>query len=111
MSDPKFPISSLISSRCRELDLRPVELIRRCGYRNISKGLRRLESLSQGYFEGTEGLICGLPVGLEVPAEVVREAVERTKRQISEAMEAAWRAAFRPHAIIMTELGRELINA
>ena len=34
MSDPEFPISSLISSRCKELDLRPVELVRRCGYQN-----------------------------------------------------------------------------
>jgi hypothetical protein len=103
MSGPEFPISSLISSRCKELDLRPVELIRRCGYQNIAKGLRRLQSLSQGDFAGTEGLICGLPVALEVRADVVQQAVEQTKRQIFEASEAAWRAAFRPHAIIMTE--------
>jgi hypothetical protein len=88
------------------LNLRPVELIRRCAYRNISKGLRRLESLSHGHFDGTEGLIRGLPAGLDVPADVVREAVEQTKRQIFEAREAAWRAAFRPHAIIMTERER-----
>ena len=83
MSDPEFPISSLISSRCKGLDLRPVELIRRCGYRNITKGLRRLESLSQGYFDGTEGLIRGLPAGLEVPAQVVQQAVEGGRHNAS----------------------------
>jgi hypothetical protein len=106
MSDPELPITALISRRCKELHLRPVELVRRCGYQNITKGLRRLDSLSQGYFDGTEGLIRGLPAGLQVPTEVVQEAVEDTKRQIFEAREAAWRAAFRPHAVIMTERER-----
>ncbi len=103
MSDPELPITALVSTRCKELHLRPVELVRRCGYRNISKGLRRLDSLSHGYFAGTEGLICGLPAGLEVPAQLVQQTVEETKKQIFEAEEAAWRTAFGPHAIILTE--------
>ena len=45
MSDDLLPIKILISNRCDELGLRPAELIRRCGYKNISKGLRRLESV------------------------------------------------------------------
>jgi hypothetical protein len=106
LSNPEFPISSLISSRCKKLNLRPVELIRRCGYRNVAKGLRRLQCLSQGHFEGTQGLIRGLPVGLEVPAEVVQEAIAETKRVIFEAGEAAWRVSFRPHAVIMCERER-----
>ena len=45
MSDEQLPIETLVSSRCKELGLRPVELIRRCGYKNASKGLRRLEDI------------------------------------------------------------------
>ena len=52
MSDPELPITVLISRRCKELHLRPGELISRCGYQNITKGLRRLDSLSQGYLRG-----------------------------------------------------------
>ena len=85
MSDPELPITALISRRAKELHLRPVELVRRCGYQNITKGLRRLDSLSRGYLARTEGLIRGLPAGLEVPAQVVQEAIEETKRQIFEA--------------------------
>jgi len=103
MSDEQLPINTLVSNRCRELGLRPVELIRRCGYQNISKGLRRLEHFCQGNFTGSDTLIRTLPAALDVPDEAVRKAVEDTQRQIHEAEEAAWRAAFIPHAIVMTE--------
>jgi len=102
MSD-ELPIATLVSGRCKELSLRPVELIRRCGYQNIAKGLRRLEQLYQGYFRGCTTLIGTLPAALDLPAEVVTEAVESTKRQIHEAKEAAWRAEFVPHAVVLTE--------
>jgi hypothetical protein len=97
------PIDELISSRCNELDIGPVELVRRCGYKNLAKGLRRLEELRAGEFVSTRGLISGLPQALDVPAEVVQKAVDDTTRQLREAHEAAWRAAFKPHAIILTD--------
>ena len=106
MSDDLLPIKTLISNRCDELSLRPSDLVRRCGYKNISKGLRRLESVQQGCFKGNEALIQALPSALEVAADVVNEAVAATQRQIYEANEAAWRAAFRPRAIILTEKQR-----
>ncbi len=40
---------------------------------------------------------------VHVPEEAVRKAVQDTQRQIKEAEERAWRAAFLPHAIILTE--------
>ena len=106
MSDDLLSIRTLISNRCDALSLRLSDLVRRCGYKNISKGLRRLESVQQGCFKGNEALIQALPSALEVPADVVKEAVAATQRQIYEANEAAWRAAFRPHAIILTEKQR-----
>ena len=106
MSDDLLPIKTLISNRCDALGLRPTELVRRCGYKNISKGLRRLESVTQGCFKGNEALIQALPSAMEVAADVVKEAVSGTQRQIYEANEAAWRVAFRPHAVILTEKDR-----
>jgi hypothetical protein len=105
MSD-ELPIATLVSGRCKELSLRPVELIRRCGYKNVSKGLRRLEHFCQGNFTGSDTLIRTLPAALDVPEEVVTAAIEDTQRQIHEAKEAAWRAAFVPHAVILTESER-----
>jgi hypothetical protein len=106
MSDDLLPIKTLISNRCDELNLRPSELVRRCGYKNISKGLRRLESVQQGCFNGNDALIQALPSALEVAPDLVKEAVETTQRQLHKAQEAAWRAAFRPHAVILTEKDR-----
>ena len=96
-------IETLARDRCEELGLKPVELVRRCGYQNMSKGLRRLEQLRAGDFAGTSGPLRTLPAALQVPVDVVEEAVQATQRYLCEAAEAAWRAAFRPHAVIITE--------
>lgn len=103
MSTEQLPIENLVCSRCEDLGLRPVELIRRCGYKNISKGLRRLEQLCQGDYSSSATLIRSLPAALDVPEEALWKAIEDTKRQIHEAEENLWRAAFVPHAIILTE--------
>jgi hypothetical protein len=99
-------IEALVRGRCQELGLRPVELVRRCGYKNVSKGLRRLEQLRAGNFKSSFGLVVTLPAALEVPVEVVKDTVEKTERYLHDSAEAAWRAAFRPHAIIVTERSR-----
>jgi hypothetical protein len=98
-----LPIAELISRRSLELGIGPSELVRRCGYKNIGKGLRRVEELCRGEFRRARGLISGLPRSLGVPVDVVEKAIDDTVRQLNEANEAAWRAAFKPHAIILTE--------
>jgi hypothetical protein len=113
MSDnQKTPLAivELITRRCEELGLRPSHLVNRCGYKNVSRGLRRLQKLHEGDLKGASGLIPGLPTALELSPDVVKHAVEESKRQVweaekaaKEAEEAAWRAAFKPHAIILTE--------
>ena len=99
-------IEALVSCCCDELGLSREELIRRCGYKNISKGLRRLEQLYAADFKGSAGLIAMLPAALDVPRDVIKQTVEDTRRFLHESREAAWRAAFRPHAIILTERER-----
>ena len=109
ISEP-LAIGSLIVDRSRVLDLSRPDLVRRAGYKNIAKGLRRLDELLAGDLDKTRDLIRALPAALDVPPEVVEHAIEETRRRIAEAQEAArhareaaWRAAFRPHAIILTE--------
>ena len=98
-----LPIAALICSRSDELGLSAVELVRRCGYKNVSKGLRRLDQLCQGDFARATTLIENLSSALDVTAEVVKQAVEQSQQELQEADERAWRDSFRPHAIIRTE--------
>ena len=109
ISEP-LAIESLIVDRSRVLDLSRPDLMRRAGYKNIAKGLRRLDKLLAGDLDKTRDLIRALPGALVVPPEVVEHAIGETRRRMAEAEEAArraretaWRAAFRPHAIILTE--------
>jgi hypothetical protein len=103
-------IGSLIINRLRVLNLPREHLLRRAGYKNIAKGLRRLDELLAGELGKTRDLIRALPAALDVPPEVVDRAIEEIRRRTTEAQEAAeqarqtlWHAAFRPHAIILTE--------
>jgi hypothetical protein len=106
VSHEPLPTVVLLNERCADLKLKPADLVRRCGYKNITKGLRRLDEFRGCDFEASRGLIAALPNALGVPPEQLAEAIERTKQQLREASEKAWRAAFRPHAIIMTERNR-----
>jgi hypothetical protein len=97
------PIQQLIEDRCHALGLSRRHLIRRAGYENTAKGLRRLDELLDGNLQTTRGLIDRLPTALDVPVETVAEAVGETIRQRHIAEEAAYRASFKPHAVILTE--------
>lgn len=106
-------IETLIRARSQELGLTRCQLVQRCGYRNISKGLRRLDELLAVDLESTQHLTAGLPAALELPAEVVKDAVAKTRQEVAdirrrEAEEAdrAWRASFQPHGYFLTERTR-----
>ncbi len=43
-----LPISALIKDRMRELGIERTELVRRMGYRNQTKGLKRLDAILAG---------------------------------------------------------------
>jgi hypothetical protein len=106
-------IAALIESRSRDLALSRAELVRRAGFKNIAKGMRRLDSLLAGDLETTRELIHGLATALGVPKSMVDRAFQETRRQIeraeqeeAEKQDAAWRAEFKPPAIIVTERTR-----
>ena len=75
----QLPIATLILEHCAALRLRRSDLVRRAGFKNVAKGLRRLDELCTGELKRTATLISGLPAALELPPEVVDDALTQTK--------------------------------
>ena len=103
-------IATLIRSRLTELGLSRGEFVKRLGYKNIAKGIRRIDVLCEGNIEGTKQFIDVLPQALETSAEIVTLALDQTVRELelaakqeAEARDKIWRENFRPHVIILTE--------
>src|SRR5579871_1977357 len=93
----------------RELGISNGELVRRLGYSNAGKGARRLEALRHGDLSN-KFLLDALPAALDLPANVLNRAIRATSDQLAEEKrlrveeeERRYRAAFRPHALWMTE--------
>jgi hypothetical protein len=103
-------LGRLICTRMNDLGIRSGRLAARLGYRNISKGVRRLDQVCQGDLVGKEQLLGKLPGALGLPDDVVAAAIEETRQEVERARhaeleraEAEWRRRFRPHALITTE--------
>jgi hypothetical protein len=103
----ELPIATLIDERSRTLGLSRLDVVTRAGFKNVAKGIRRLDSLRAGDLSSTK-LIGGLPTALALPPEIVDEAVRQTRQQIDEAAriaqqehEAKWRAEFKPSAYLL----------
>ena len=101
----QLAIEALILERSSALKLGRSDLVRRAGFKNVSKGLRRLDELCVGELKRTATLIAALPAALELPPEVVADAVRQTAQQVADARriaeqeeESAWRAKFQPCA-------------
>jgi hypothetical protein len=103
-------IATLIRSRMTELDLSRGEFAKRLGYKNVAKGIRRIDALCDGNIDGTKQFLDVLPRVLETSTETVKLALDQTVREIelaekqeAEARDKLWREIFCPHAIILTE--------
>src|ERR1700716_2471922 len=75
-------IATLIRSRMTELGLTRGELSKRLGYKNIAKGIRRIDALCEGDLEGTKQLLDVLPQALETSPETVKLTLEQTVREL-----------------------------
>ena len=94
-------MQNLINDRCREFGLTSTELVARCGYKNISKGLRRLDQVYAGDLDQAVFLLRGLPNALQLSPEIVQQAVDETIRQIAAEADARYRASFEPHGYLL----------
>jgi hypothetical protein len=115
----KLPLAELIQSSLRQLDLTPQELGFRLGYSNPAKAVGRVYALCEGHLDNrkSRAALVRLADALELPAGEVAYVVELTRASLAEqkrianeqlrrevhAKEVARRAAFRPHAVIITE--------
>lgn len=109
----KLELDRLVGCRMAELGLRPSVLVRRWGYTNTSKGMRRLGQLRAGKFLPDERGITALAQALGVPVEDLRKSIEATQEQLEGARKRAeeqelraWCARFQPHAILKTDQPR-----
>ena len=88
MSDSTNPrslaIQAFILDRCRALGLSRSELVRRAGFKNVAKGIRRLDELCGGELQKTAWLMKGLPSALELAPSRVADAFRETEKQFAE---------------------------
>jgi len=106
-------IEELVEARRKELEISRSELVVRAGFKNIAKGIRRLDELFEGDLSRPKVLIAGLPAALQIGSDTIGEALEKTRQQILkeelielERRDAERRTNFRAHVIILTELAR-----
>jgi hypothetical protein len=104
------PLYDLVAARMNEIGLSRRELIERCGYRNVTKGLRRLDAIWNGALgdETSSKILDALPINLDLDPAVVEAAVnesccrlEQSARNAETEWEAAWRGAFQPDAYLV----------
>jgi hypothetical protein len=85
------PLQTLVHEAMQTQRLTRAQLAGRMGYKNISKGLRRLDALLHE-LQGSEGLLQSLKEALSIPDAQLREAV----LQLQEQLNAEERACFEP---------------
>ena len=78
------PIRELLELRSGELQLGKADLVRRWGYANMGKGLRRLDQLKNGDFVPNKDLTGRLARALELPEAAVLDAIVGTQKQLEE---------------------------
>jgi len=100
-----YPIEEFVRNRMKELGLSPKDMARKAGYKDISKGMRRVEMFLP---EGRRGGLVEerLHEILEVDRAVVDEKLKETRNIMGEMEEAARRARYYPHIHVLTERSR-----
>src|SRR5712671_3473521 len=103
LNNDRLPIHDLVEIRLRELGIRRNEFARRCGFKNIAKGIRRIEAMCSGDLDSAPSrmILKALPVALEVSDDIVSAAVRETAASVEESerkataeRDDAWRASF-----------------
>jgi hypothetical protein len=76
-----------------ELGLSRGEFVKRLGYKNIAKGIRRIDVLCDGDLEGTKHVLDVLLQALETSAETVKRALDQNGARTRVGREARSRSA------------------
>ena len=115
MNHDVAPLHNLVDSRRQELSLSWPDVVRRCGYENPSRGLRRLGAIWEGNLSGRASvrILSVLPEALSLDEEVVQAVVRQSRRQqvqthlrARQAEATVRRAAFQPSAYLLGTTSR-----
>ena len=105
-----LPLQDLVEARATELGVSRSELARRCGFKNINKGLRRIEQVFGGDLNSPSAMMIldALPMALVIQKEIINSAVressdliERDRLRVAAQQDADWRTSFRAHAYLL----------
>lgn len=100
-----LPIKTLVNAQCELLGLSTVELVERMGYKNKSKGLRRLRDLTNSAAASSGQFLHALSAALDTGKHDIKLALSNSKQILQEQELARWKADFKPHAVIQTAHG------
>lgn len=106
-----LPLDRLISDQLAILGLTKSAFIQRCGYTNITKGLKRLNGLLDGDITNTASkqLLAKLADALELEQSVVHDALSQCYRNIQNVaaeQKEIQRINFKPNAYFLTKSKR-----
>jgi len=94
-------VRNLVHQRLEELKLSPRTVIERLGYRNINRGLCRLEALCS-HAHATAEFIERLATALALPLGALQRACAETRQALRDEREQAARERFRPFLSVET---------
>jgi hypothetical protein len=106
----RLPIAGFTENRMKTLGLDRGQLARRCGYQNVSKGLRKIDRILGGAISetATRPLLAALQSALEANDAEFSDAIAATDARLNataRAVEAeadrCWRASFTPHGYLL----------
>ena len=104
-----YSIGKLIRSSIRDKDIKKVEVVKALGYRNIDKGLRRLNDCIQGQGKCSKAFVRRLAGVLEINNQAMDEAIKKTEDECRLEREAAARRReiyarknFKPYIYVKT---------
>lgn len=97
------PLAKLIIERLKVLELTKHEFVRRLGYRNIGKGLNRLQQICAGNFTGADYVLKNLANILQLDPSLVESSLAETERNALLSLRRQYEYQFKPHAVFLTE--------
>ena len=92
-------LPTFLKRRRKALGLRQIDVVRRMGYTNVAKGVRRLDALERGTGGLFPSLTQALANALSVQPKLLEDLVRESRNQESRDDMAAYRAHFRPHLV------------
>lgn len=97
-----YRIGELICETMKRKNISKSELVKRIGYENTGKGVRKLDELVQNGI-AHEFILFNLAKALDIPETEIKEAIILTYEEQKKEIEDYERSVFKPHLVIQTK--------